>query len=213
MPSRKQKPNMGSGAAVSTTLEERLIDAVLLGQYLAVSSLLEQGAPVNPRDPEHGETALMLASGPKDSDIARFLIEKGADVNLHDNRGWSALMCAAMAGSRDTIRLLIENGADIEAHDINDKTALLHAVAFGNVDAIRLLIEHGADIAAHDEDDGTALLFAVATGDIEAVKVVSDYLPEPVALEDQKNALQRASTCGFVGIRDFLQKRWGENEK
>jgi ankyrin repeat protein len=39
------------------------------------------------------------------------LIEKGADVNLHNWLGWTALMGASQNGHTDIVMLLIEAGA------------------------------------------------------------------------------------------------------
>ncbi|HCR38575.1 MAG TPA: hypothetical protein DIV80_03745 [Synergistaceae bacterium] len=48
-------------------------------------------------------------------DIARTLIEAGADVNAKDIQGWTPLHEAAEAGRTDIVQLLLDHGADVNA--------------------------------------------------------------------------------------------------
>ena len=49
------------------------------------------------------------------AEIARVLLENGADVNRQDINGYTPLMWAARNGSVDAAKVLIENGADVHA--------------------------------------------------------------------------------------------------
>lgn len=59
--------------------------------------------------------------------MARFLIDKGADVNLKNDYGRTALMLAAKYGQADMVELLLENGANVNAKDNNGRAALDYA--------------------------------------------------------------------------------------
>ncbi len=48
------------------------------------------------------------------TEIARFLIEKGADVNLADTRGTTPIHSASRQGYETIVGLLIEKGVDIK---------------------------------------------------------------------------------------------------
>ena len=61
-------------------------------------------------------------------DVAKVLIQNGADVNAVDWNKWTALHFAAWEGHVDVAKVLIQNGADVNAVDENKFTAL-HRVA------------------------------------------------------------------------------------
>jgi len=48
-------------------------------------------------------------------EVARILIDAGANVNARDSHGETALMRAAQMGYAETAKLLIESGADVNA--------------------------------------------------------------------------------------------------
>ena len=69
------------------------------------------------------EGAMFLPSSTRPLDIAKGLLERGADVNAKSNTGVTALMVAAAHNNPPMIGLLIEAGADINAKDNQGKTA------------------------------------------------------------------------------------------
>jgi len=71
-----------------------------------------------------GLNSLMIASIDNLTDIAKFLIENGANVNAIDKNGTTPLMFACWKGNYETAKLLIEHKANKEALDINGTTAL-----------------------------------------------------------------------------------------
>jgi len=65
----------------------------------------------------------MSASDGGHEDVARLLIDKGADVNAKDVHDLTSLMRASQDGHKGAATLLIEKGADVNAKDQNGKTA------------------------------------------------------------------------------------------
>jgi len=80
----------------------------------------------------------------KDSDfeIAKKLIEKGANVNAKDERGDTALMRAVSWGHIKIVKLLIEKGANVNIKDNNGWTAMDYFSGCEKTKA--LLVEAGA---------------------------------------------------------------------
>jgi ankyrin repeat protein len=76
--------------------------------------LIEKGANVNDQltgDDATGWTAIMFASSNGKLDLVKYLISKGADVNLKAKDGTSALSLALKDKNDDIIKILKDNGA------------------------------------------------------------------------------------------------------
>jgi ankyrin repeat protein len=88
-----------------------------------VKILIENGA--RPDDKSRDETtALTLASSNGDYDIAEYLLDHKADVNLPGALREAPLIKATRARHASIVGLLIERGADIEDTDSSGATAL-----------------------------------------------------------------------------------------
>ena len=84
-------------------------------------------------------------------DVARLLLDAGANVNGTDAHGFTPLHQACMVnepGQADVVRWLIANGADISAHACNLGFPLHVAALNGCTESIRVLQAAGADIHA-----------------------------------------------------------------
>ena len=91
--------------------------------------LLDAGVEVNARY-GNGLTALMWAAGHTNDvpvregeETVRRLLDRGADIALTDDRGWTALMIAAERGHKEIVTLLLSAGADPKARGLNGETA------------------------------------------------------------------------------------------
>ena len=122
--------------AMEHAMHEELIHVVV--------ALVEVGADVNYQD-AHGITPLILAaSQPEDIDMARLLLQKGADVDAVDPSGRTALMLAVQAKRSDLVHLLLEHGSNPATVDDTDISCLQVASSKGADDIARMLIDAGA---------------------------------------------------------------------
>jgi hypothetical protein len=116
---------------------------------------------VNVKDDEFGETPLHWAALNGHIEIARLLLQNGAEVNVKSDGGNTPLHWAASHGNVDTLHLLVENGADLEAQDNSGSRALHRAVSNGNLPFVKELISrYHVDVNARRNDGRTALWLA-----------------------------------------------------
>jgi ankyrin repeat protein len=97
---------------------------------------------------EDGFTPLGLAAYFGNEEIARYLVLKGADVNLPSTNGYFTYpLHSAIAGNFTSIaKMLIENGALVNCSQKAGITPLHSAAENGNVEIIILLLEKGANV-------------------------------------------------------------------
>lgn len=83
-----------------------------IGDAAEVRRVLDAGVDVHLRT-EDGATPLMISAGIH-NDVSAMLIERGADLDLRDDDGWSAVMLAYYRVDADpeAVRMLVEAGAD-----------------------------------------------------------------------------------------------------
>ncbi len=122
----------------ATSNENPLVLVAYLGEAEEVARLLGQGADANETDRFYGRTALMWAAEQGHPEVAKLLLDKGADVNAKTGEGWTALMSAAVGRDLEVVRLLLDKGADVNAEgSFHRRTALMWAVEglFRNISA------------------------------------------------------------------------------
>jgi len=66
-----------------------------------------------------------------DLDLARLLIDHGADVNGQNEERWTALHLASHVGHVEIAKVLIDRGANVDSWNEKQKTRLASASFFG----------------------------------------------------------------------------------
>ena len=163
----------GSTALISACeySHERNIDVI---KYL-----VSKNANINAQD-NKGDTALNKTLDTSDEgsidildfEIAHFLIEQGADVNIKNKREYTPFIYLGMGEGNfnnksfqeyriKLAEVLLEKGADINAKDYNGYTSLMWACASSGSrfaePYVKFLVEKGADINIEDNHGDTAL--------------------------------------------------------
>ena len=135
------------------TEQDPLYDATIRASVDGVKQALAEGADIN-RQSDNGYTALMWAcswaSRPGYSDVAKYLIEAGADVNIRANDSTTAVLEAA-EGSKEISLMLLDKGADITACRDDGRgifTSCIFGILMGKVDLdfAELLLSKGVDV-------------------------------------------------------------------
>ena len=102
-----------NAAAALPTGETVLMRAAWTGTAEVVKLLLAHGAVVNVPDTPRGQSAaLMWAISQRHSDVARLLVEQGADIHARSATGFTPLLFAAREGDVESARILLQKGAN-----------------------------------------------------------------------------------------------------
>ena len=147
---------------------EEFLDAVEKGDLDMVRSLLD----ANPQWANADITSHPLHRV-NHADMARLLLEHGADVNIRGYDDMTPLHECAKEGKADPVPVLIEFGADLNAVDEYGYTPLAWATRepFEGREITRLLLEAGAE---YD------IVAAAALGDLQRVRDILKQDPEAV---------------------------------
>jgi len=164
-----------------------------------------------------------MALGSGSEDAARFLIVKGADVNVRTPNGYNCLRAAAKGGgSTELLDLIWHKATDKNILSVNDMTwALIEALAGGHSRTAQYFIDKGASVREQFvRDEGqqneiryTMLMVAALGGNADAVDLlVKRGLPVDSEQNDGTTALILALRNGHEAFaRRLIEK--GANPK
>ncbi|KAF7331433.1 Ankyrin repeat domain-containing protein 50 [Mycena kentingensis (nom. inval.)] len=174
-----------------------LLPAARAGKTAAVAKLLRQ-ADINAYNQPWEETPLHAAAAAGHIDIARQLLDAGADCtricDTQYENDMQPLHVAVRRNDLAMVTLLLERGAPV-----NDRygceeisCALPDAVSHGNSEMVRALLAHGADTEGCGHY-GNALGHAVHKRDVELIRIL---LEEAHANADATTPLNPDWMCG-----------------
>ncbi len=123
---------------LSTTPTLRILEAAESGDIGLLSALLRQDATLANASGEYAKTPLHWAAEKNHVEIAKLLLESGADPALETSWGATALEWAGYVGSRGVAELLLERGAT----GMN----VVLAAGLGNLDLVRDFCEQNESL-------------------------------------------------------------------
>lgn len=125
---------------------QTLFEAAFAGDIDGVRLSLRSGQDPNIYESLHGWTPLMQACAKGYTEIARMLLQAGANPNAQKFSGdkETALMYASQRGHEEIVKLLLEAKADPNIKNESGKTALAMAERNGFAEISNILKENGA---------------------------------------------------------------------
>ncbi|KAI0290866.1 hypothetical protein BC826DRAFT_956018 [Russula brevipes] len=123
-------------------------------------------------------TPLHAASLRGHADVARVLLDHGANANARNVFGESPLYVAHVGNHFDVMKLLLERGAHADAQGDSLGTALHEAAYDGHTEVAQLLLRHGANVDARGNMNRTPLFFASSHGHRDIVQLLLDHRAE-----------------------------------
>ena len=120
-----------NGQDVAQAPEMSLLDAVKIGEIEVVRQHIDWGTDLNQTfvvegGDWYGATPLHLAVAHDQENIARLILDNGADINIRANNldGASPLAWAAFLGKVRLTKILLDRGADVDALDNHGNNAI-----------------------------------------------------------------------------------------
>jgi ankyrin repeat protein len=162
----------GAARAAEQSVADRFASAISNADLAAVKALIEEGHPVDTpiEYVEKDATPLFRAAGDGRTEIVRYLIGHGANVNYRGSEwGQTPLSQAASRGFDDVVEILITAGADPKVKDRNGYTAFAIAALGGQFDIAEILLKY-SDVNGADSYGNTLLMAATTTGQTEAIR-------------------------------------------
>lgn len=124
--------------------------------------LLRKGADLYKLDIYQGNLIHTLCNSNYDNmEIAKFLIEKGIDIDAEDNFQNTPLILACSRGNTKLVKLLIEQNININKQNKDGDNPLIEACKIGNLDIVKMLIDNkNIDIEIFNNKNMNALMIA-----------------------------------------------------
>ncbi|RAZ89866.1 hypothetical protein DPM33_16970 [Mesorhizobium hawassense] len=173
-------------------------DLVKNGDVAGVASALDKGAAINEID---GVTALYIACEGGNIELAKLLVNRGADVNLPVSWQRTPLYAANKGGHADIVKLLLDNGAD--PNQVAKSQTPLHVAAEkGCLPCVIHLVDAGANVNALTSNGNPPIHLAKLSGHEDVVAYLRAHGAGRPAIAPISARLASANAESGKGIFD-----------
>lgn len=156
--------------------ELNIFDACAIGKFDEVTLLIFKDPRAVNEYSADGFTPLGLACYFGHEEIARFLVLKGAEVNLPSKNGFNVfpIHSAVANNNYGIVKILLDAGAYPNVCQKSGVAPLHSAAQLGNIEMIILLLEHGAEVTLRMEGGKLPADLAAEKGFAEIAEILRD---------------------------------------
>lgn len=192
------KIKFGSGAI--------FLSACQAGDYDEIEAVLRDNDDISINYANSdGLTALHSATIDGNSKMVKYLISKGADINVQDHEGWSCLHAAASCGYVEIAKILVENNIDLlpvtsEGELAQDVAAEENPKMIKYLDELYASIDTDAERSKEEQ-----LMFHDSAQFYHYYKKFNKvYEPEPIDPSTKAGPLHVAAAKGYLTVIKLL---------
>lgn len=152
-----------------------LYDACAIGRLERVKSILKRKPKLLNEFAPDGFQPLGLAAFFGHTEVVRFLLETGADVDTPSRNGLKVTPLNSAAAGRhyEIAMLLLERGANPNMRQSGDFVPLHAAAQNGQIEMVKILLQYGADKDLKSADGKTARDYALENGHKIVIEVLA----------------------------------------
>jgi ankyrin repeat protein len=165
---------------------QEIFDAIRKGDLAKVKELVEKDPQLVKAKNTRQSTPLHVAVDLNNEPIARYLIEKGADLNAVNSNFWAPLFYAK---EKEIAKLLVEKGADINFKASNG-TAVSWLLLYRRKEVAEYLLEKGVKLPEIGTNQSIGLLIqSLKSGSIKFLEKYMQQGFNPLYESEEKNNL------------------------
>lgn len=164
---------------------------------------------------EQGRTPLLFSTQLNRVEMAKILIDSGADVNARDAKQDTPYLYAGAEGRNEILAMTLQKGADLKSTNRYGGTALIPAAEKGHLETVKMLLKTKVNVNHVNRLGWTALLEAVILSDGGEThqKIIQELIKggADVNLPDNNGvtALQHAQKKNYTKIVEILKAAGG----
>ncbi|KAH0536387.1 hypothetical protein FGG08_006737 [Glutinoglossum americanum] len=190
-----------------------LFKAIRSGDARRLSCLMNSQLDLNARQ-DNGTTPLHWAAENGNEDVARMILDNGAEADAVDKRGQTPLILGACKGHELFVRLMLDrNDVDPNSKDADSSTPLSVAAENGHGGIVGMLLGcDNIDPDLRDKDGSSPLSWASWGGHVSVVKLLLQHKgvdPDVKDITWGRTPLSYAAERGYRDIVQLLLERDG----
>lgn len=151
---------------------ETVVDAAKNGDLQTVKTILDQDSTKLNATDENKYTALHWACMRAHWDVAEYLIDKGADLNVVGGDGGTQINWAVHHDNVEIVERMVEKGAKLNIRNQWGMTELHTAIWRGCINVVEYLLDQGSDPSIKTNEGWTAMHYAFRSGHDDVIELL-----------------------------------------